>query len=649
MDKEELIKLLKQEFKDKNFDEYSLNLLCNAIYEFDSLFGKYMSRERVVELAKKNINSIEVVEKFEKKGVIGTYNRIQKRIALMSRLNEEEMKSTLFHEFVHAIMNGKDFRETFSVPDFSESGLEVSIGTGLVEGFTQYVTKIRDNAFSSSQLITYPILTEQVENLSSLMGEEKLLNLGFNSPENLANELFETFFESQYLKADYYEFLSAFDVILQEESRIYSARNESATTNFIKELEKRLGQRNHNQLTEAKLTIISTFEELLLNKPISSIEEFNKIYLELSKYCNQLGTKPNEKMLTALTQKMDELTEKGITQEEIIGNIDEEFKVFYLYSNIAKDFISLSREQKLEKLIDTEFYNSLNQLYEEKYYNSFGKKLLADISNAVLPNNSVESAMDLFLYLRNGLAKEIKDNEYNIDRLSYEKVNLYKDTEYKESPLFKIFQQMMGTETLINLYDTDGKKRTYLGSFIVNDELNVVKFDEKVSEEERKRLTEQYNELMGAAIIGTKNGERLGMLEDKYTFVDSTGEIYTNNSESEYHPSRLENLHNELKYYQGRRKYLEELGAPDSFVMIEKSKEEKVQREIEALLEPESTIKPEEPTTSENMQEENEDVMPMQALKNALQTTTTEETQKAQSVEAQLEEEKRKEGETIDD
>ena len=41
--------------------------------------------------------------------------------------------------------------------------------------------------------------------------------------------------------------------------------------------------------------------------------------------------------------------------------------------------------------------------------------------------------------------------------------------------------------------------------------------------------------------------------------------------------------------------------------------------------------------------------MPMQALKNALQTTTTEETQKAQSVEAQLEEEKRKEGETIDD
>lgn len=69
MDKEELIKLLKQEFKDKNFDEYSLNLLCNAIYEFDSLFGKYMSRERVVELAKKNINSIEVVEKFEKKAL----------------------------------------------------------------------------------------------------------------------------------------------------------------------------------------------------------------------------------------------------------------------------------------------------------------------------------------------------------------------------------------------------------------------------------------------------------------------------------------------------------------------------------------------------------------------------------------------------
>ena len=70
MDKEELIKLLKQEFKDKNFDEYSLNLLCNAIFEFDSLFGKYMSRERVVELVKNNINSILFTEELSKKIIL---------------------------------------------------------------------------------------------------------------------------------------------------------------------------------------------------------------------------------------------------------------------------------------------------------------------------------------------------------------------------------------------------------------------------------------------------------------------------------------------------------------------------------------------------------------------------------------------------
>ena len=638
MDKEELFKMLKQELKDKNFDEYSLNLLSNAIYEFDSLFGKYMSRERVVELVKKNINSIKVVEKFEQEGVVGAYNIIQKGIILMSQENEEEMKSTLFHEFVHAIMNGKEFSERFSVLDFSESGPEISVGTGLVEGFTQYATKMRDDTFSSSQFISYPILTEQVENLSDLIGQDKFLDIAFNRPRSLYAELFGKNNDS------IFKFLDAFDMILQAEGNILNERNNPilAGINDI------LGTKEPEELTEAKVIIISSLEQLLLNKPISSVEELKNVYKQLNKYCNQLGAKKNEKMLTILAPKINELMQKGITQEEVLANMDEEFSVLYLSSHIISDFISLSKEQKLEKLIDPEFYNSLDKLYDEKYYNSFGKKMLANISNAIIPDKSADSAIDLLLYLRNGLAKEIKDNGYNIDRLSYEKINLYKNIEFKASPLFKIFQPMMGTETLINLYDTDGEKKTCLGSFIVNDELNVVKFDEKVSEEERKRLTEQYNELMGSAIIGIKNGEILGVLEDKYTFVDTTGEIYTNDSESEYHPSRLENLHNELKYYQGRRKYLEELGAPESFVMIEKSKEEKVQREIEALLEPESAIKPEEPATSEIMQEENESIIPKKALRNALESTTTEEAQKAQNIETQLDKEERK-GETIDD
>ena len=639
MDKEELFKMLKQELKDKNFDEYSLNLLSNAIYEFDSLFGKYMSRERVVELVKKNINSIKVVEKFEQEGVVGAYNIIQKGIILMSQENEEEMKSTLFHEFVHAIMNGKEFSERFSVLDFSESGPEISVGTGLVEGFTQYATKMRDDTFSSSQFISYPILTEQVENLSDLIGQDKFLDIAFNRPRSLYAELFGKNNDS------IFKFLDAFDMILQAEGNILIERNNP----ILKDI---LGIKEPEELTEAKVTIISLLEQLLLNKPISSVEELNSIYRQLSKYCNQLGTKKNEEMLTILAPKINELMQKGITQEEVFANMDEEFSALYLNSHIISNFISLSKEQKLEKLIDPEFYNSLDKLYDEKYYNSFGKKMLANISNAIIPDKSAESAIDLLLYLRNGLAKEIKDNGYNIDRLSYEKINLYKNSKLnsilKESPLFKIYPKMVVTETLINLYDTDGEKKTYLGAFIVNDEFNVVKLDEKVSEEERKRLTEQYDELMGSAIIGTKNGERLGVLEDKYTFVDNTGEIYTNDSESEYHPSRVENLHNELKYYQGRRKYLEEFGAPDSFVMIEKLKEEEVRRKIEALLEPESAIKPEESATSEFMQKENESITPMKALKNALENTTTEEAQKVQNIETQLDKEERK-GETIDD
>ena len=75
--------------------------------------------------------------------------------------------------------------------------------------------------------------------------------------------------------------------------------------------------------------------------------------------------------------------------------------------------------------------------------------------------------------------------------------------------------------------------------------------------------------------------------------------------------------------------------------MYEKMKEEQIQKEIKFILEPELAIKPEESSTIENMQEEDESIIPMQALKNALQNTTTEDTQKAKNLEEQLDAEKK--------
>ena len=640
MDKEEIIKSLEQEFKDKNFNEDSLKLLCNAIYEFDSLFGKYIPREKVVELAKKNINSIEVVEEFEEEGVMVTYNQIQKRIDLMSLPNREEMKSTLFHEFVRAIMNGKDFIETFSVLGFSESGLDVSIGTGLVEGFTQYVTKMRDEKFMSKDLTVYPILTEQVENLSALIGKDKFLEMAFNKPKSLCFELFGKNYNS------YFEFLSSFDIILQEEANILIKRNNPILIELF-DLLREDGLKESEELTEAKATIIGSLEKLLINKPISSVEELNNIYRQLKEYCSQLGTKQDEKMLAILKPKIDELTQKGITREEILANMDEEFRVFYLSSCIINDFSSLSKEQKLEKLTDPAFYSSLDILYDDEYYDEFGKEMLAKVSNSILHSESLKEANDVLSILKAGLAKEIKSNEYNIDVLSLEKVKLFKNHQNKKS--IATLLGLVPSKTLINLYDTTGEKKTCLGSFLFNENLGLVKFDKKISEEERKKLTEEYGSIIGTTMVETKNGEKLGILGDKYMIVDDTGETYTNDSEPRYHPSRLEMLQNRLKYHLDRIQQMESLGAPSILMLDDINQRDELEDEINSILKPEPAIKPEESSTIKNMQEKDERIMPMQALKNALQTTTTEETQKAQSVEAQLEEEKRKEGETIDD
>ena len=43
---------IREVFKDKNFNEETLNLIDNFIEEFDSLFGKYVPREELIKRIK---------------------------------------------------------------------------------------------------------------------------------------------------------------------------------------------------------------------------------------------------------------------------------------------------------------------------------------------------------------------------------------------------------------------------------------------------------------------------------------------------------------------------------------------------------------------------------------------------------------------
>lgn len=205
---------IKEIFKDKNFNEETLKLIENFISEFGELFGKYVSRDEVIKRIKENLNENITFSKFEKEKTLGTYDSKDKRITLKENLKEDYIKAVFFHEMIHCITNRGDY------VGFTGE-LEERTAKGITEGFTQYVSKIRNQKYGVF-LNSYPILTEQTENLVELLGEEKFLEAAFNNPENVFDLMEEEALIEDSFDAE--DFCECFDVIWKYEDEIYRGK-----------------------------------------------------------------------------------------------------------------------------------------------------------------------------------------------------------------------------------------------------------------------------------------------------------------------------------------------------------------------------------------------------------------------------------------
>ena len=210
--------LVKRELADKQFDKKRIELISGTIDEFDDLFGKYVNKQELIRRLKEYLKNI----KFEQElpgNALGAFNEEKKEISILETLSEQEMKSVFFHEFVHCITYDPQkgtcgFREKYE--SYDEDGSVYYVGHGLNEGFTQYVTRIRDEKYFPEKLIiSYPILSEQVGNLAELIGEDRFLDIGFNNPQELPNEI------GDINQVEYDNFLENFDVIWDKEKDIY--------------------------------------------------------------------------------------------------------------------------------------------------------------------------------------------------------------------------------------------------------------------------------------------------------------------------------------------------------------------------------------------------------------------------------------------
>jgi len=542
-------------FKGKNFDEFTLKYINKFIEEFDSLFGKYIPKEELIKRIYENLDHNFEYADLEK-GCKGTHNPEDKRINLSNTIkSEEELKTIIFHEMIHCITS-RDGVSGFECRYVSED-LEEKIYTahGLTEGFTQFVTQIRNVKYNpEASKKTYPILTEQVENLVDLLGEEEFLDVAFNSP----NDLYKLMCEKKLIsdRFEFQEFLDCFDILWEHEKEIYKDNNKTQEQVMFEAIFGK--KKENNELHDAKSSIINTFLSSLKERPVNTIEELQNIYEKIECYSKQLRSEDNIMNYQVLWDKVDELITKGISREKLLAEIDGQFKEIINERFEIQDFLNLSPEDRLGKINkNNEFYDLVS---ESKFADYYKTKIVEDLFGIDLGHLTKEMRESIFGDIGDtsyasdrlfedlvwGLADEIIEKKYDINKLSIEFIN-------------------MGMESglLYNLYESDGINTKYLSTYSdINANYQFSELKVVSDQKEKKHILDSNDNLPKDAVLFTdKNGCVLAYLgDDDYIYIDDEGEEYSNDGDGIYNNNRLEMLYKVLEKRLSRYQFFEKNG-----------------------------------------------------------------------------------------
>lgn len=541
---------IRQEFIDKNFSERDLELISNFIDEFDILYGKYVSREEVIKRIKSNLDSIEYVEKFKKDNVLGRYDGKNRKVQLLlEKADDAELKSIFFHEMVHCITNDMEQVKVGFIRELDVDGTDHKVirGQGLTEGFTTYATRKRDEQFGNG-IYSYPVLFEQIENITDLIGEETFLNIGFNRPGDFLDEIasmFPDYFEGYAIAEELYDIL---DVIWKKEDKILAKRKVLLYELFENE--------NFNRNEEMLIRrMADVYGSILENTNITTVREFEKMYYLLKKILQQVGglsigsifsNGQDIKLFERLYPKIEELLENGISLEEILNELSIEPRTFVQQERLLTEFEELTNKEKIERLVDPTF---ISEIEESGFYNGyFDFHSLSRLSSGIVDLGTSEKNYEFSELLMKGLAKIISNNSWNLERLGIGYIDF-------------ISEEIGELESLFVLYDTGIKESDYLGMFRLNDnKTGIIRYIpaqlEILEKDPREYLGEEYDEESTFLLQSEDGDELIGYCGDgRYI-----GE-YSYEGEIEHFESNLEILFEKLKGRYANLKEIQESGA----------------------------------------------------------------------------------------
>lgn len=537
---------IKEIFKEKNYDEQTLNLIENFLYEFEEVFGKYLPREEVIKRIKANLDHSVLITNIEGNKHTGLYDSKEKKITLLEGMDEETLKSVFFHEMIHCITSYEKF-VGFGLEYCDEDNPIRQTGTaiGITEGFTQLATKKRNERFGV-KFDTYPILTEQVENIVELLGEDKFFDIAFNNPLGLEDAMLDAGLLEY--SGEVGPFLEQFNTIWKHEKEIYEDRG------YQKSKEERLlkaifglNKPKIYPVENAKHHIVITLLERYGRIDIKTTDELIELFNQTLKYAKQLDIQTSAGIYNTYFTKLDILEESGIPREEILEALPPEMRLFTEYEYKYREFMELSPREQLEKIAE-----SPREVDEEILSGILGD----DYATAIVTNifngfSDKNKSIDMATQLVRGFAQKILDEGYDIDKLAFEFIEI----------------DGFVSGLAFNMYENDGENARYLGTFSnITSECDLEEY-KACSEEERKRILAEKDLPDDYVVLSSESGCLILFGgDDEYLCIDDEGYSYENDGEVKYFGSNIEYLRERIQNSGKRYQQLVQLRAPQKIL-----------------------------------------------------------------------------------
>lgn len=570
---------IREVFSGKNFDDKTLFYLDNFIEEFDDLFGKYFPRERVIEQIKANLEkSIEWKNEEKMNKNLGLYYHKERSISLLDSMNEEKTKSVFFHEMMHCLLKYREHTGMIKEYDIDEVGdRKIYIGMGLTEGIAQYLTSIRDAKYSKQPVKSYPILTQQTENLVDLIGKEEFFSRVFEDPDVL-----EEFLESSDINVDF--LLESFDTIWKNEkdlflSTMYGKEDtlENAifggTRKYIK---------NKRAIDSAAKDIIDTLSSLLMSRDIATVEEFEEVFNTVTKYSKQLNLENNHSNYEGLIERIDDITESlQISREEFLERLPENSDVKNaMYAQFYFDkFHDLTPEQKLHEV--TKIHQSDSEIGMAIYDNLFTEYFKAEMAEEVFENHLIDSDRE-FYRLVEGFSEIALEKGYDPRALAMENISFGRECD--------------DIKDVFELYVTLEDKKIHVGTFMhdMEDNGETSEMLQLTGEKKEEILANNPDIDRNSEILTDSKGDILVHNQDgTYALIDEYGEEYQSEG-IEYQMSTTESLEKSIARKKAYLQEAQQISAYPKFILdsnrkrIEEleSKRNEILQGAKAMLEP---------------------------------------------------------------